>query len=55
MVAGVVQNPEFDWCYRGELDPSIGGRPDAADARGALQVFKLAFGRRGALTTGYWD
>lgn len=28
---------------------------DAAGARGALQVLKPAFGRRGALTTGYWD
>jgi choline dehydrogenase len=28
LVGGVVQNPDFDWCYRAEPDPSIGGRPD---------------------------
>lgn len=24
----VVQNPDFDWCYRVEPDPSLGGRAD---------------------------
>ena len=28
MVAGVVQNPDFDWCYQAEPDPSVGGRAD---------------------------
>ncbi len=28
LMGGVVQNPEFDWCYSAEPDPSVGGRPD---------------------------
>ncbi len=28
LVATVVQNPAFDWCYLAEPDPSIGGRAD---------------------------
>ena len=28
MMSGIVQNPEFDWCYRAEPDESVGGRPD---------------------------
>ncbi len=27
LMGKLVQNPEFDWCYFGEPDPSIGGRP----------------------------
>ena len=28
LTSAVVQNPEFDWCYVTEPDPSIGGRAD---------------------------
>lgn len=28
LVGGVVNDPDFDWCYRAEPDPSIGGRVD---------------------------
>jgi choline dehydrogenase len=28
LMSGLVQNPEFDWCYFAEPDPSVGGRPD---------------------------
>jgi choline dehydrogenase len=28
LTSAVVQNPEYDWCYRTEPDPSIGGRAD---------------------------
>lgn len=28
LVSGVVQDPEFDWKYQAEPDPSIGGRAD---------------------------
>ena len=28
LMSGVVQKPEFDWCYTAEPDPSVGGRPD---------------------------
>src|SRR5690242_16225512 len=27
LMAKLVQNPEFDWCYFCEPDPSVGGRP----------------------------
>ena len=27
LMGKLVQNPEFDWCYFGEPDPSVGGRP----------------------------
>lgn len=27
MMGKLVQNPDFDWCYFGEPDPSVGGRP----------------------------
>lgn len=27
LMGRLVQNPEFDWCYFGEPDPSVGGRP----------------------------
>jgi len=27
LMGSLVQNPEFDWCYFGEPDPSVGGRP----------------------------
>ena len=27
MMGQLVQNPEYDWCYFGEPDPSVGGRP----------------------------
>lgn len=27
LMAKLVQNPEFDWCYFAEPDPSVGGRP----------------------------
>jgi len=27
LMARLVQNPEFDWCYFCEPDPSVGGRP----------------------------
>lgn len=27
MMGKLVQNPEYDWCYFGEPDPSVGGRP----------------------------
>ncbi|RKF21855.1 FAD-binding protein [Altericroceibacterium spongiae] len=28
LMANIVQTPDFDWCYRAEPDPSVGGRPD---------------------------
>jgi len=28
LTSAVVQNPEFDWCYQVEPDPSLGGRAD---------------------------
>ncbi len=28
LMAGIVQNPQFDWMYSAEPDPSVGGRPD---------------------------
>ena len=28
LMSGIVQNPDFDWCYSAEPDPSVGGRPD---------------------------
>ena len=28
LMARLVQNPDFDWCYFAEPDPSVGGRPD---------------------------
>lgn len=28
LMGGVVHTPQFDWCYRAEPDPSVGGRPD---------------------------
>ena len=28
LMSGIVQKPDFDWCYIAEPDPSIGGRPD---------------------------
>jgi choline dehydrogenase len=28
LMGGIVQKPGFDWCYRAEPDPSVGGRPD---------------------------
>ena len=28
LVSSVVQNPDFDWAYKAEPDPSIGGRAD---------------------------
>ncbi len=28
LMSGMVQKPAFDWCYRAEPDPSVGGRPD---------------------------
>ncbi len=28
MMAKLVQNPDFDWCYFAEPDASVGGRPD---------------------------
>ncbi len=28
LMSGIVQRPDFDWCYRAEPDPSLGGRPD---------------------------
>lgn len=28
LTSAVVQNPEFDWCYKVEPDPSLGGRAD---------------------------
>lgn len=28
LTSAVVQNPDFDWCYSTEPDPSIGGRAD---------------------------
>lgn len=27
LMGKLVQNPDFDWCYFGEPDPSVGGRP----------------------------
>ncbi|PBN42683.1 glucose-methanol-choline oxidoreductase [Sphingobium sp. D43FB] len=28
LTSAVVQNPEFDWCYKVEPDPTLGGRAD---------------------------
>ncbi|HWK41679.1 MAG TPA: GMC family oxidoreductase N-terminal domain-containing protein [Croceibacterium sp.] len=28
LMSGIVQKPDFDWCYHAEPDPSVGGRPD---------------------------
>ncbi|WP_126172392.1 GMC family oxidoreductase [Altericroceibacterium xinjiangense] len=28
LMSGIVHTPDFDWCYRAEPDPSVGGRPD---------------------------
>jgi len=28
LTSAVVQNPDFDWCYAAEPDPSVGGRAD---------------------------
>ncbi len=28
LMSGIVHTPQFDWCYRAEPDPSVGGRPD---------------------------
>lgn len=28
MMGSLVQNPQWDWCYMAEPDPSVGGRPD---------------------------
>src|SRR5690606_32986740 len=28
LMSGIVQKPDFDWCYTAEPDPSVGGRPD---------------------------
>jgi choline dehydrogenase len=28
LMSGLVFKPDFDWCYMGEPDPSVGGRPD---------------------------
>ena len=28
LMSGIVQKPDFDWCYSAEPDPSVGGRPD---------------------------
>ena len=28
LTSAVVQNPEFDWCYQVEPDPTLGGRAD---------------------------
>lgn len=28
LMAGMVHTPQFDWMYRAEPDPSVGGRPD---------------------------
>lgn len=28
LMGGMVQKPDFDWCYSAEPDPSVGGRPD---------------------------
>jgi choline dehydrogenase len=28
LMGGIVQKPDFDWCYHAEPDPSVGGRPD---------------------------
>ena len=28
LMSGMVNKPDFDWCYNAEPDPSVGGRPD---------------------------
>src|SRR5690606_38317787 len=28
LTSSIVQNPDFDWCYKTEPDPSLGGRAD---------------------------
>ena len=28
LMSALVHKPDFDWCYRAEPDPSVGGRPD---------------------------
>lgn len=28
LMGGLVFKPDFDWCFMGEPDPSVGGRPD---------------------------
>jgi choline dehydrogenase len=28
LMSGMVHKPDFDWCYRAEPDPSVGGRAD---------------------------
>ena len=43
LTSSIVQNPDYDWCYQVEPDPSLGGRADIWPAGKLLGVGCLLY------------